>query len=49
MPIDKVRKNLRFELIIQTIAMISFGFIPMGPDSSTNDCTVLFNLCNHGR
>lgn len=31
MPIDKVRKNLRFELVIQTIAMISFGFIPMGP------------------
>ena len=29
MPIDKVRKNLRFELIIQTIALISFGFIPM--------------------
>jgi hypothetical protein len=31
MLIDKVRKNLRFELVIQTIAMISFGFIPMGP------------------
>jgi hypothetical protein len=29
--IDKVRKNLRFELVIQTMAMISFGFIPMGP------------------
>ena len=29
MPIDKVRKNLRFEFVIQTIALISFGFIPM--------------------
>jgi hypothetical protein len=29
MPIDKVRKNLRFELVIQTIAMLCFGLIPM--------------------
>lgn len=29
MPIDKVRKNLRFELIMQTIAMIGFGFFPL--------------------
>lgn len=29
MPIDKVRKNLRFELVIQTIAMTLFGFLPL--------------------
>jgi hypothetical protein len=28
MPVDKIRKNLRFELVVQTIAMICFGFTP---------------------
>lgn len=29
MPIDKVRKNLRFELLLQSVAMIGFGFVPL--------------------
>jgi hypothetical protein len=47
-PLIRLEKNLRFELVTNNIIW-SFGFIQWLDSQSTNDCTVLFNLCNHGR